>query len=464
MATENRSGEDYTWVAFPVFAVFVIVWFLLLPLNPPFNFEDIAIEGLFLGAAVASLLLINRLRIWVLSLGWGLFTLGLLIDFLDEFTSEPDLISTTIEGLLTSLGLIISVYGFYTVLVKVTRSDRRFASLFTRMNEGMAVHEMIYDGETAIDYRILDVNPMFEHILGLNKEDVVGRRATDIYGTEDAPFIDIYTRTVETGESSRFESYVEHLDRYFRISVFPPEPGTFATVFSDITQRKKAEQALTRATEKLDLLNQITRHDILNHIMVLQGYLDLLRSDAPPNEETAEYLDRASKSAEQIEEQITFTRDYQRLGMSPSQWQDIEPPVRACISMEVQRDDIEIVVDLPSVEIFADPMLDRVFCNLFQNAVLHGGGITRLVIRGRVQDGDLSIIVEDDGCGIEPGEKENLFEPSIGTHHGHGLYLISEILAITGISITEVGTPGEGVRFEITVPGECWRRKEEGRP
>ncbi|MGC9436216.1 MAG: sensor histidine kinase, partial [Methanomicrobiales archaeon] len=235
-------------------------------------------------------------------------------------------------------------------------------------------------------------------------------------------------------------------------------------ILSDVTQRKKAEQALTRATEKLDLLNQITRHDILNHIMVLQGYLDLLRSDAPLNEETAEYLDRASKSAEQIEEQIAFTRDYQRLGMSPSQWQDIESPVRDCISMEVHRDDIEVVVDLPAVEIFADPMLDRVFCNLFQNAVRHGGGITRLAVRGRVQDGDLSIIVEDDGCGIDPGEKENLFEPSIGRHHGHGLYLISEILAITGISITEVGAPGVGARFVITVPEECWRWKEEGRP
>ncbi|MGC9436311.1 MAG: PAS domain-containing protein [Methanomicrobiales archaeon] len=232
MTAEDRSPAKYAWVAFLIFAIFGIGWFLLFPLNPPFDLEDIAIEGAYLAAALASLLLINRLWIWILSLGWSLFTLGLLIDFLDELTRDPDILSVTIEGILTTLGLIITAYGFYTVYVKVSRSERRFASLFINMNEGMAVHEMIYDGETAVDYRILDLNPMFEHILGLKKEDVVGRRATDIYGTEDAPFIDIYTKTVETGESSRFESYVDHLDKYFRISVFPPEPGTFATVFS----------------------------------------------------------------------------------------------------------------------------------------------------------------------------------------------------------------------------------------
>lgn len=460
MATERSPGHS-SLVVLVVFAVFVIIWFLVLPLNPPLNPDDIAIEGIYLGAALASLLLINRLRVWILSLGWSLFTCGLLIDFLDEFTREPDLISTTIEGIVTSVGLIITAYGFYTVYVKVTRNERRFASLFSGMNEGMAIHETIYDGVRAVDYRILDVNPMFESLLGLERDDVVGRTATDVYGTEDAPFIDIYTKTTETGEPSRFESYVEPLGRYFRISVFSPEPGKFATVFSDITQRTQTEKALKRATEKINLLNQITRHDILNQVMVVQGYLEMLESEAPIDGEAAEYLDRASKAAQLIEQQITFTSDYQSLGMSSPRWQDPGPLVRSCISAEVHRDDVETIVDLPSVEIFADPMLERAFCNLIQNAEWHGGGITRLVIRGWVQDGDLSIVVEDDGCGIDPGEKENLFEASIGTHHGLGLYLISEILGITGISIIENGTPGEGARFEITVPGECWRRKKE---
>jgi len=74
------------------------------------------------------------------------------------------------------------------------------------------------------------------------------------------------------------------------------------------------------------------------------------------------------------------------------------------------------------------------------------------------KDGDrLVILVEDDGAGIADDEKERIFERGYGKNTGLGLFLAREILAITGISISETGVPGKGARFEITVPEGRWR-------
>ncbi|MBP9009561.1 MAG: sensor histidine kinase, partial [Methanospirillum sp.] len=83
--------------------------------------------------------------------------------------------------------------------------------------------------------------------------------------------------------------------------------------------------------------------------------------------------------------------------------------------------------------------------------------VTTISISTR-KDGDrLVILVEDDGAGIADDEKERIFERGYGKNTGLGLFLAREILAITGISISETGVPGKGARFEITVPEGRWR-------
>jgi len=114
-------------------------------------------------------------------------------------------------------------------------------------------------------------------------------------------------------------------------------------------------------------------------------------------------------------------------------------------------------IDLEGIEILADPMLPRVFANLISNALIHGEGISRISWTAREEDGALVIACEDDGVGIPHEEKEAIFKPTYRQRHGHGLFLVSEILDLTGISIAECGTPGEGARFEIRVPPGRWR-------
>ena len=102
-------------------------------------------------------------------------------------------------------------------------------------------------------------------------------------------------------------------------------------------------------------------------------------------------------------------------------------------------------------------MLEKVIYNLVENSVRHGQNLTSIRLTSHEEAGDLIIWYEDDGGGIVKEEKEKAFEKGFGKNTGLGLFLIREILSITGITITETGEPGVGVRFEIRVPAGRFR-------
>ena len=132
----------------------------------------------------------------------------------------------------------------------IKQSEKRYRTLYSSMNEGVAIHKVIYDkSNTPMDYIIIDINNAYEEILGINKKDVLGKKASEIYGTEEAPYLKVYYEVVQTGKSTQFETYFEPMDKHFKISVFSPSKDTFATIFEDITSRKKTEEALCESEE-----------------------------------------------------------------------------------------------------------------------------------------------------------------------------------------------------------------------
>jgi PAS domain S-box-containing protein len=118
------------------------------------------------------------------------------------------------------------------------KSEEQYRNLYTSMNEGVALHRLLYDpAGKAVDYLITAVNPAYESILGLKADRVVGAKASTLYGKADAPYLDIYARVVATGSSAQFEALFKPLGKAFRISAFSPGKDQFATVFDDITDR-----------------------------------------------------------------------------------------------------------------------------------------------------------------------------------------------------------------------------------
>ncbi len=225
----------------------------------------------------------------------------------------------------------------------------------------------------------------------------------------------------------------------------------------DITAIKQSENALREANRKLNLLSGITRHDIKNQLTIVQGFTKVaaLRE---PDPVIADFLAKIASAADTIQHQIEFSRTYQDLGMQAPAW------FRVCeVIRSVRPPEITLVCTCESCEIFADPMIGKVFFNLFDNAVKYGKRVTS-VTAGCEQGGDgLVITFADNGIGIPPDEKQKIFDRGFGKNTGLGLFLVREILEITGITIRETGEPGKGARFELLVPGGGWRLVKAGR-
>ena len=146
------------------------------------------------------------------------------------------------------------------------------------------------------------------------------------------------------------------------------------------------------------------------------------------------------------------------MGGKPPAWQDPVPLMEKAASALPFRH-IGLDVSLSGTEVFADPLLEKVFYNLFDNALRYGGErMTGIRAYSQKDDSVLTLVIEDDGAGIPAGEKSRIFGQGFGKNTGLGLFLAKEILAITGITIRETGTPGSGARFEITVPKGTWRK------
>jgi signal transduction histidine kinase len=124
-------------------------------------------------------------------------------------------------------------------------SEEKFSSLYFQMNEGSTFNEIIFgESKKPIDYRIIDINDSALSMLGFKREQIIGKKASEAYGIDISPFIDILAQVADSGKPARFENYYTPLEKYFSISVFSPFKGKFATIFSDITERKKIENEI----------------------------------------------------------------------------------------------------------------------------------------------------------------------------------------------------------------------------
>lgn len=329
-------------------------------------------------------------------------------------------------------------------------------------NRGLMDHAndaiFIADAETGM---LIDANRKAQDLVGRPLDEIRTMHQADLHppGWKDL-FPDVFLKHAREGTSLQTEIIAGQNNRHIPViasATFIDLGGRrcLMEIFHDISDIKMAQDALQLANKKLNLLAEITRHDIRNKLTVMGGYLDLIK-ERPSESQHSMYVRKMKDTVGIIGENIEFTRLYQNLGIVAPAWQNVHDVFfAACTHIDIKK--IRIQSDTEGYEIYADPLLERVFYNLVENAILHGNRVTAVRISARESSSGLILSLEDDGIGIPVPDKSRVFSKGFGKNTGLGLFLVKEILSITGIAIQETGEYQQGARFEMLVPKEMFR-------
>ncbi len=344
--------------------------------------------------------------------------------------------------------------------------------------------------------QLREINGKFARMLNYEREDLVDRNLSQILFETDGKdaFLTSIAKTMRTGDIELFFHTHDNAVRQFLVSAsLSPENLVICSAI-DITERKIAEQVISKAREeleqrvkdrteelvqaneilkseiqerkrfeiaiqlanrKLNTLSSITRHDILNQITAITMYLAAAEENVTDPVVHAQ-INKIGEITDLIQEQIRFTQDYQNIGEKAPLWQNVKETID-CAVAGLDPGNMRVENECGNLEIYTDYLIGKVFYNLVENSILHGEKVSVIRFSG-IKDGeDMVIICEDDGIGIPENAKERIFRREYYRNTGYGLFLTREILGITGISIQETGIPGKGARFEIRVPKGSYR-------
>ncbi len=344
---------------------------------------------------------------------------------------------------------------------ELKESEEKFRDIFNNINDAIQIVNLDENGDPI---RFLDVNDVMCRMLQYSRDELLQKSPWDLDTGDTSKPRDQIEKELKTMGSSTFETM-----RITKNGVFiPVEINVHVValrgkrigiaVVRDITDRKAAGHSLEIANKKLNLLMDVTRHDILNQLLALHGYFDLAKSQNG-NPTVEDYLIRCEASVRTIWTQLSFTRYYQNIGVKMPEWQSISGLISK-VRQAFLLTNVTINDSCTDLEVFTDPLLEKVFYNLIDNALKYGGNclseISFTCLKNAADD-SLTIICEDDGVGVSLEDKPRLFDRGYGRNTGLGLFLAREILSITDITITETGESGRGARFEITVPKGIYR-------
>ena len=329
--------------------------------------------------------------------------------------------------------------------------------------ESLPDYIVVYDN----DGKILYVNPASATVLGYNADQLVGTPLLSYIAEENRnEMLSIITDHKELDKDSQLVIDLINKDGLRRSVIvknaniqFHDNPAILI-LFIDITERKRADMALLVANRKLNLLSSLTRNDINNQLMVLQGFTKILKN-SQLNPLHAKYVQSIDLAAQRISSKIRFAKDYEQIGVSSPVWHDFHTLIET-VSKEVQLGKVVVKNDIPAgTEVFADPLISKVYYTLMDNAVRYYGMITTIRYSVTERDGHLIIICEDDSLDGVALEEEKNFWRGFGNYTGLDLVLEREILSITGITINETNEQGKGTQIEITVPKGAYRFSSE---
>jgi PAS domain S-box-containing protein len=356
--------------------------------------------------------------------------------------------------------------GAIESITDFTGLKQREIALENAESEYMAILENAASAIAIIeeDATISYINPEFEKTIGYVRDEVEGKKTwTEFVAPKELDRMKkfeyvcrINPKNTTVNNEFQFIRFDGQL-RYGSLTMTPiPDTGRLILSLVDISDKVQEENALQRANKKLNAFSCIARHEILNHLTVVKGYIELSREQVRDPAFLLRSFDKELAAANAIQNLIAFTRDYQNIGIQPPAWYNLNKLINTAAA-SVRTGSIVLSVDIERVEIYADHLFEKVFFHLIDNAVRYGRKIKNLRFFCEESFEELLVICEDDGIGIPPDAKEKIFNRQFFQNTGLDMYLSRQILSITDISIQETGIYGTGSRFEIRVPKGAYR-------
>ncbi|WP_409199238.1 PAS domain S-box protein [Methanospirillum lacunae] len=381
-----------------------------------------------------------------------------------------------VESLLIT-GLLINRRNRILAERNLKESEERFRVLVEQAPEAITVIDIENN-------QFINANRNAERLFGYNRDEILKHGLNLLCPPDSTDSIQI-NRSIQdkmekvmSGEEVIFEQTIRSIDGVstpceIRFVKLPSQKAQLIRAsYIDISSYKQteaelehrvqtrtnelqiAQEAFKQANIKLNLLSRITRHDILNGVTALLGYLEMSR-DLKPSEQIDEYLKSCLNITKIIQSQIDFTSVYDNIGTESPKWQNIElilEKIKSNFSTQ-----LNFHGNVHGIEIYADPLLEKVFFTFIENTIRHSVHATDIWASYELNNTDLIIRYEDNGIGVPNSDKKKIFKRGFGKNTGFGLFISQEILAITQLNIEENGEEGKGVRFEITVPQKQYK-------
>jgi len=360
----------------------------------------------------------------------------------------------------------------------LSRSERQFRGLFESMREGFALHEIITDeAGQPVDYRFLDVNPAFEAMTGIARDQWIGRTILEVQPDIEARWIREYGAVALTGQAVTFEDEAKGLGRTYRVTAYRPAPGQFAVLVSDVSEQKRAEddrhrleQHLAR-TQKMESLGSLAggvAHDMNNVLGAIMGLASIHQEQAPEDSRLHKSMDTILRACTRGRTLVKGLLGFARQGLEEVRVLDLNETVREeCALLERTipagvRIQLDLCHDLRSIH--GDPAsLSHVLMNLCVNAVdaMPTGGTLSLRTRNLGPD-SVWLEVADTGCGMPPEVLEKALDPFFttkgqGKGTGLGLAIVYGTVKAHHGRLELLSTPGVGTQVQLTFPATVER-------